>query len=144
MRHVSCNKPVIFSSVNKSLHTNDISISKTVPCSISCKPVSALISSEPVKSFVTSKPFCFSDVRIAKDFKSLSYSSVTCTEHPINNISSTVRKSVVSHRTACPANFDIVVQTVRVTLLCTYHCPPSKYVIALLTFSFPFWSFHCI
>ena len=49
---MSCNKPVIFSPVYKSLHASNIcSVSKTVPCSVRCKPVNALISSEPVKPF---------------------------------------------------------------------------------------------
>ena len=36
---VSCNKPVIFSPVYKSHHACNICISKTVCCSVSCKPV---------------------------------------------------------------------------------------------------------
>ena len=45
---VSCNKPVIVSPVSKSLHASKICSGKTVRCSVSTKPVSALISSEPV------------------------------------------------------------------------------------------------
>ena len=48
VRIVSCNKPVIVSPVSKSLHTSKICSGKTVRCSVSTKPVSALISSEPV------------------------------------------------------------------------------------------------
>ena len=40
---MSCNKPVIFSPVYKSLHASKICIVKTVRCSVSTKPVSALI-----------------------------------------------------------------------------------------------------
>ena len=58
VRIMSCNKPVVFSPVYKYLRARN-SISKTVCCSISCKPVSALISTEPVKSFVTYKFICF-------------------------------------------------------------------------------------
>ena len=52
--------------------------------------------------------------------KKKNYCLVTCTEHPVNIISSTVRTSIVSYRTACPVGFDV--QTVNVTLLCTYCC----------------------
>ena len=102
------------------LCTSNISNSKPVHWCISCKPVTALISSKPVKSFVTCKPVCFSNVSIAINFTSGNYCSVTCAEHPVNVISSTVRKSVLSYRTACPIDFGIVVQTANVTLLCTY------------------------
>ena len=117
---VSCNKSIIFSPVYKSLCTSNISNSKPVHWCISCKPVTALISSKPVKSFVTCKPVCFSNVSIAINFTSDNYCSVTCAEHPVNVISSTVRKSVLSYRTACPVDFGIVVQIANVTLLCTY------------------------
>ena len=67
---VSCNKPVIFSSVYKSSHASNVCISKTACCSVSCKPVSALIIRESVKSFVTCKPVCFSNVSITEEFHS--------------------------------------------------------------------------
>ena len=51
---------------------------------------------------------------------------VTCTEHPVNVTSSAVRKSVVSYKTVCPVDFDIVVQTVNVTLLSTHRCVSFK------------------
>ena len=121
-RIMSCNKPVIFSPVYKSLHTSNICISKTVRCSVSCKLVSTLISSEPVKPFVTCTPVCFSNVSMAKEFNSVNYCLVTCTEHSVNVISSTVRKSVVSYRIACSVDFDIVMETINVTLLSTYRC----------------------
>ena len=108
---VSCNKPVIFSPVYKSRHAGIICISKTVRCSVSCEPVSTLINSDPVKSFATGKIVCFSNVSMAKEFNSVNYCLVTCTEHPVNVISSVVRKSIVSYRTACPVDFDIVVKT---------------------------------
>ena len=119
---VSCNKSVIFSPVYKSLCASNVSINKTVCYSISCKPVSALISSEPVKFFATCKSVCFSNVRIAKNFNSVNYCCVTCTEHPVNFISSAVRNSTVSYANAYPNDFDIIVQTVNVTLLHTYRC----------------------
>ena len=93
---------------------------------ISTKPVSALISSEPVKSFVICKPVCFTTVSMAKEFNSVNYCLVTCTEHLVNVDSSVVKKSVVSYRTACPVDFDIIVQTINLTLLFTYHCVSFK------------------
>ena len=39
----------------------------------------------------------------------------------MNVISSAVRKSVVSYRNACPVDFDIVMQTINVTILCACH-----------------------
>ena len=81
---VSCNKPVIFSPVYKSRHAGIICISKTVRCSVSCEPVSTLINSDPVKSFATGKIVCFSNVSMAKEFNSVNYCLVTCTEHPVN------------------------------------------------------------
>ena len=63
---------------------------------------------------------------IAKNFNPDNYCSVACTERSVNVISSAVRKSVVSCRTACPVDFDIAVQTVNVTLLRTYHCVSFK------------------
>ena len=59
---------------------------------------------------------------MAKEFNSVNFCLVTCTKHPVNVISSVVRKSVVSYRTACPVDFDIVVEIINVTLLSTYHC----------------------
>ena len=123
---MSCNKPVIFSPVYKSRHAGNICISKTVRCSVSCKPVSTLINSDPVKSFVTCKTVCFSNVSMTKEFNSVSYCLVTCTQHPVNIISSVVRESVVSYRTACPVYFNIVVKTIKVTLSSTYHCVSFK------------------
>ena len=120
VRIVSCNKPFIFFPVYKSLHASKICIAKNVHCSVSTKPVSALISSKPVKSFVTCTPVCFSNVSMAKEFISVNYCLVTCTERPVNVNSSVVKKSVVSYRTACPVDFDIVVGTINVTLLWTY------------------------
>ena len=125
-RIVSCNKPVIFSPVYKSCHAGNICISKTVCCSVNCKPVSTLINSDPVKSFVTCKTVCFSNVSMAKEVSSVNYCLVTCTEHPVNVISSVVRKSVVSYRTACPVDFNIVVKIINVTLLSTYRCISFK------------------
>ena len=55
-----------------------------------------------------------------KNFNSVNYCLVTCTEHPVKVISSVVRKSVVSDRSACLVDFDTVVQTVNVPILCTY------------------------
>ena len=95
-------------------------------CSVSCKPVSTLINSDPVKSFVTCKTVCFSNVSMAKEFNSVNFCVVTCTKHPVNVISSVVRKSVVSYRTACPVDFDIVVETVNGTFLFTYRCLSFK------------------
>ena len=70
-RIMSCNKPVIFSPVYKSLHASNIcSVSKTVPCSVRCKPVNALISSEPFKPFVLCKPVSFDNTSTAKEFNS--------------------------------------------------------------------------
>ena len=63
---------------------------------------------------------------MAKEFNSVSYCLVTCTEHPMNCISSVVRKPVVCYRAACPVDFDIVVITVNVTLLCNYRCVSFK------------------
>ena len=123
---VSCNKPIIFSPVCKSLHASKICIDKTVRCCINTEPVSGLISSEPVKSFVTRKPVCFSSVSMAKEFNSVNYCLVTCTKHLVNVNSSIVKKSVVSCRTACPVDFDIVAKTVNITLLCTYCCVSFK------------------
>ena len=122
----SCNKPVIFSPVYKSRHAGNICISKTVRCSVSSKPVSTLINNDPFKSFVTWKTVCFSNVSMTKEFNSVSYCLVTCTEHPVNIISSVVRESVVSYRTACPVDFNIVVKTIKVTLSSTYHCVSFK------------------
>ena len=119
---MSFNKPVIFSPVYKSRHVNNVCISKTVRCSVSCKPLSTLINSQPVKSFLMYKTVCFSNVSMAKEFNSVNYCLVTCTEHPVNVISSVVRKFVVSDRTACPVDFDIVMETINLTLLSTYHC----------------------
>ena len=119
---MSCNKTIIFSPVYKSLHASNIYIRKTVRCSVICKPVSALISSEPVKSFVTCKPVCFSNVSMAKEFNSVNYCLVMCTEHPVNVVSSVVSNSVVSYRTACPVDFDMVVQTIIVTINITLLC----------------------
>ena len=91
------------------------------------------------------KSVWFSNVGIAKDFNFVSYCSATCTEHPVNVISSSVKKFVVSYKTSCPVNFDIAVQTVDVTHLCTYHCVClSKYVTALLPLSCPFCNFDSI
>ena len=101
---MSCNKHIIFSLVCKCLHGSNISISKTVLCSISCKSTTALISSEPAKSLVKCTPVCFSNVSIAKDFNSFSYWSVTCTEHLVNVTSSPVRKFIISSKTACPVD----------------------------------------
>ena len=101
-RIVSCHKPFIFSPVYKSCHAGNICISITVHCSVSCKPVSTFINSDPVKSFVTCKTGFFSNVSMAKEFNSVNYCLVTCTEHPVNVISSVERKSVVSYRTTCP------------------------------------------
>ena len=44
----------------------------------------------------------FRNISMAKEFNSVNYCLVTCTEHPVNVISSVERKSVVSYRTACP------------------------------------------
>ena len=88
---------------------------------MSCKLVSTLINSDPVKSFVTCKTVCFSNVGMAKEFNSVKHCLVTCTEHPVNVISSVVRMPVLSYRTACPVHFDIVVTVINVTLLFTYH-----------------------
>ena len=114
-RIVSCNKPDIFSQVCKSRHSSNICISKTVHCSVSCKPVSTLINSEPIKSFVSCKTVCFSNVSMAKKLNSVNYCFVACTEHPVNVIS-----AVVCYKTACPVDFDIVVETINVTLLSSY------------------------
>ena len=95
-------------------------------CSVSCKPVSTLINSDPVKSFVTCKTVCLSNVSMAKEVNSVNYCLVTCTEYPVNVISSDVRKSVVSYRTACPVDFYIVVKIINVTLLSTYRCISFK------------------
>ena len=57
---------------------------------------------------------------MAKEFLSVNYCLVTCTERPVNVNSSVVKKSVVSYRTTCPVDFDIVVGTINVTLLWTY------------------------
>ena len=141
---VSCNKPVIFSPVYKSLHAGKICFGKTVCCSISTKPVSALISSEPVKSFVISKPVCFSNVTFAKEFNSVNYCLVTCTEHPVNVNSSVVKKSAVSYRTACPVDFDITVETINVTLLCTYRCVSFKIPHHITPPVISIWNFHYI
>ena len=127
---MSCAGPVIFSPAYKSLRASNIGITKTVCCSISCKPVSALINSEPVKSFVTCKLVSFSNVGIANDFNSVSCCSVTYIEDPVNAISSTVKKFFVSYRTACPVAL-IVVQTVNtIPLFCALTAVfLSKYVI---------------
>ena len=45
----------------------------------------------------------------------------------MNVISFVVRKSVVSYRTACPVDFDIVMQTINVTILCA--CRPFSFKI---------------
>ena len=92
VRIVSCNKPFIFSPVSRSLHASKICIGKTVCCSISTKPVSALISSELVKSFVKCKLVCFSNVSMAKEFNSANYFLVTCTGHPVNVNSSVMNQ----------------------------------------------------
>ena len=63
---------------------------------------------------------------MAKEFNSVNYCLVTCTKHPVNVNSSVVRKSAVSFRTACPVDFDIVVETIYVILLCTYRCVSFK------------------
>ena len=63
---------------------------------------------------------------MAKEFNPVNYCLVTCTKHPVNVNSSVVRKSAVSFRTACPVDFDIVVETVYVILLCTYRCVSFK------------------
>ena len=68
------------------------------------------------------KTVCFSNISMAKEFNSVNYCLVTCTEHPVNVISSVVRKFVVSDRTECPVDFDIVMETINVTLLSTYYC----------------------
>ena len=81
---MNCNKLVIFSPVYKFCPTGNICISKTVCCSVSCKPVSTLINSDPVKLFVTCKTVCFNNVSMAKEFNSVNYCLVTCTEHPVN------------------------------------------------------------
>ena len=83
-RIVNYNKPFIFSRVYKSRDAGNIFISKTVRCSVSCKPVSTLINSDPVKLFVTCKTVCFNNVSMAKEFNSVNYCLVTCTEHPVN------------------------------------------------------------
>ena len=119
---MNCNKLVIFSPVYKFCPTGNICISKTVCCSVSCKPVSTLINSDSVKSFVMCKIVCFSNDSMAKEFNSVNYSLVTCTEHPMNVFSSIVKISFVSYRTTCPVDFDIVEKTINVTLLSTYHC----------------------
>ena len=106
--------------VYKTLHASNISISKTVLISISCKPVSVLVSSEPVKYFVMYKSVCFSDFSIAKKINSEKYCSVTCIERSVNVVSSVVRKSIVSYRTACSVDLNIVMQTVNVTHLRIY------------------------
>ena len=85
-------------------HASKICIGKTVCCSVSTKLVSALISSEPVKSFATCKPVCLVNVSMAKEFNPVSYCLITCTEYPLNVNSSIVSKSVVSYRTAYPAD----------------------------------------
>ena len=64
----------------------------------------------------------FSNFSRAKNFDSVNYCSITCTEHPLSVISSAVRISVVSYRTACPIDFDIYVKAVNITLLCTFCC----------------------
>ena len=110
---------VTFSLVYKYLHASKICIGKSVRCSVSTKSVSALISSEPVKSFVTCKPVCFSNASVAKEINYVNYCLVSCNEHPVNINSSVVGKSVVSYRTACPVDFDIVVEIKSLTLLCT-------------------------
>ena len=74
-----------------------------------------------------------------KEFNSVDYCLDTCTEHPVNVNSFVVRKSIVSYKTACLADFDIAVETINVTVVF-----PSKYLIALLPLSFPLWSFHYI
>ena len=63
---------------------------------------------------------------MAKEFNFANYCLVTCTEHPVNVISSVVRKSIVSYRTECPVDFDIAVKTINVTLLSTYRCVSFK------------------
>ena len=123
---MGCNKHVIFSPVYKSLHASNICINKTVCCSVSSKPVSSVISSQPVKSFVTFKPVCFSNVSMSKEFNSVNYCLVTCTEHTVDVTSSVMKNSVVSYRTACPVDFDIVVRTINVTFLCTCSCVSFK------------------
>ena len=59
---------------------------------------------------------CFNTVSMTKEFNSATYCFVTCTEHPVNVNLSVVRKSVISYRKARPVDFDIVVQTINVTL----------------------------
>ena len=54
-------------------------------------------------------------------------SNVSSTSKPISTKTVSkpvriVRKSVVSCRTASPVDFDIVMETINVTLLCTYRC----------------------
>ena len=119
------NLQVLWAVINLFIFSH-ICISETVRCSVSCKSVSVLISSEPVKSFVSCKPVCFSNVSMAKEFDSVNYYLVTCTEHPVNVISSVVRKSLVSYRIAYPVDFDIVAETINVTLLFIYRCVSSK------------------
>ena len=84
------------------------------------------MNSEFVKSFVTCKTVCFININIAKKVNSVNYCLLTCTEHSVNVIASVVRKSVVSYRTACPVDFDIVVETVNGTFLFTYRCLSFK------------------
>lgn len=129
---MNCNKPVFF-LLFTNFSMNRSNISKTICCSISCKPVSVLVSGGPVKSFIVMrKSFENSNFIKAKTFNSGSYCSTVCTERSVNNISFAVRKSVVSCRIACPVEFDIVVQTVNINLTTV---SLYKYVIALLLLS---------
>ena len=144
VRIVSCNKPVIFSPVYKSRHARNICISKSARCSVICKPVSTFINSDSVKSFFTCKTVYFSNVSMAKEFNSVNYCLVTCTEHPMDVISSVVRKSVVSYRNACPVHFDIVIRTKNVSLLSTYQCVFFKISHHISPLTSPFRNFHYI
>ena len=56
---------------------------------------------------------------MAKEISTGSYCLFTCTEHPVNVNLSFMKISMVSYITACSADFDIVVETVIVTVLCT-------------------------
>lgn len=112
---VICKKPVIFFLFTSLLA---LVILVSVCCSISCKPVNALISSEPAKSFVTCKPVCFSIVSVAKNLILSITVWLSVLSIPQIFFSSAVRNSVVPYRSACPADFDIAVQTVNITLLC--------------------------
>ena len=141
-RIVNFKKPVFFPIYN-SCHAGNICISKTVRCSVTSKPVSTLINSYPVKSFVSGKTVCFSNVSVDKEFNSVNPCLITCTEHPVNFISSVLRKSIVSYRTACPDDFDVAV--INPLPFCSLNVVfPSKFVIPFLQRPFPFRNFHYV